>query len=373
MRLNKIHQDLKELYKNKEQLSTILGVEFSHKEETELYTKILQVGQWYVAPFCFEKFDSYAIKLTPNKKLADSPVCLRSGWDHYSFSNSLITFLSFRQLKMLNTPNFAQYILDDWQILEELSMPFREYTNGLDTLEFLNEYLHNKDKQKYLSNPAEFYTNVYLDFWNHYYPARQQKEYVQLMHSMIKDESYFPDFKVEDYGIWNTRAYNAIGQRAYTLINIKTEEKENQLWQSFIQPHGFDAVEFDFGFIPYTTSSSFQLDPIISKFNPELGYFSKWRSHPLYEAGQILNKNKSAYNGHAHIKAAKVIDEELKDPVMAWNALVSAGYWSGVNFGRPNMEAWNAAIDLSGRHGWTEIYEVLTDQLEFYNYYKDKI
>ncbi|WP_336691066.1 MULTISPECIES: hypothetical protein [unclassified Chryseobacterium] len=372
MILNKIHQNLKELYKGKEKLNTILGVEFSHQEEVGIYTKILQLGQWYVAPFSFEKYDSYAIKLTPNKILLDSPIYLRSGNDHFLFSNNLGFFLLFRQLKMLKSAKFKKYILDDWQLLEQLSLPLRQYTDSLDSLEFLKEYLNNGDKLKYLENPSEFYTKIYLDFWNHYYDTPEQKRYVELMNLMIKDNSFLPEFEINNYGIWNTRAYNAIGQRAYNLIDIETEKKENQFWQSFIQSHGFDPVEFDFGFIPYATSSSFQLDTIISKFNPELGYFSKMRNHPLYEVGQILSKNKSAYDGDAHIEAAKAIDEDLNDPLMAWDALVSAGYWGGVNFGQPNMNAWKAAIDLSEKHGWTEVNEVLIDQLEFYNYYKDK-
>ena len=77
MKLNKIHQDLKELYVNKERLGTILGVEFSHQEEAKIYMKILQVGQWYVAPFAFENYDSYAIKLTPNIELLKSPATAR--------------------------------------------------------------------------------------------------------------------------------------------------------------------------------------------------------------------------------------------------------------------------------------------------------
>lgn len=372
MRLNKIQQDLKELYKGKE-TDTILGFEFSHQEEAKIYTKILQVGQWYVAPFSFETYDSYSIKLTPNKKLLDSPVYLRHRWDHCLFSDNLSDFLPFRQLKMLKSIKFKKYILDDWQLLEELSLPFREYTKSLDSLEFLKEYLHNEDKLKYLENPSEFYTKVYLDFWNHYYDTPQQKEYVKLMHLMVEDESYLPDFEIKDYGVWNTRVYNAIGRRAYNLIDIKTEKKENQFWQSFIQPHGFDATEIDFDFIPYSTSTNFQLDGIISKFIPELGYFSKMSNHPLYEVGQILSKNESSYNGDAHIEAAKAIDEELNNPIMAWDALVSAGYWSGVNFGNPNINAWKAAIYLSEKHEWKEINEVLIDQLEFYNHYKDKV
>ncbi|MGN7863250.1 hypothetical protein [Chryseobacterium sp. 22458] len=377
MKLNKIHQDLKELYEGKERLDTILGVEFSHQEEVKIYTKILEIGQWYVAPFSFERYDSYAIKLTPNKKLLDSPVYLRNRWDHYLFSNNLANFLSFGQLRMLDTSEFVQYILDDWQLLEELSLPFREYTNSLDSLKFLKEYLHNEDKLKYLKNPSEFYPNIYLDFWNHYYDTPQQRGYVTLMQLMMEEESYLPDFEIKDYGIWNTRAYNALSQRAYSdsLFDLNEQKKSNFYWQSFIQAHGFDAMRYVLDILPeYSANSDSQITTTIGFANSDRIYQfpEKIQEHPLFLPLERITKFSKSYNGDAHIEAAKAIDEELNDPVMAWDALVSAGYWNGVNFGSPNMDAWKAAIDLSEKHSWTEINEVLIDQLEFYNQYKDK-
>ncbi|MFC0426256.1 hypothetical protein [Chryseobacterium scophthalmum] len=376
MRLNKIHQDLKELYKGKERLNTILGVEFSHQEEAKLYTRILQVGQWYVAPFSFETYDSYAVKLTPNKRLLDSPVYSRSRWDHSIFSNNLANFLPMRQLRMLDTSDFVQYILDDWQLLEELSLPFREYTDSLDSLEFLKEYLHNEDKLKYLENPSEFYTKVYIDFWNHYYNTPQQKEYVELMNSMVKDKSYLPGFEIKDYGVWNARVYNAIGQKAYSydLIDLSEQNKIQFYWQSFIQSHGFDASGYSFEILPNTNArTNLEFDLMLSHSDNIYLLPEKIQSHPLFLPLERIIKSSKSYNGDAHIEAAKTIDEELNDPLMAWDALVSAGYWSGVNFGIPNMDAWKAAIDLSEKHDWKEIHEVLTDQLEFYNHYKDKV
>lgn len=375
MKLNKICYDLKELYKNKHQIDieTLMGVRLDYENHIKRYVEIFRLGYWSSVPFAFEDYNNFAIKLTPQESLRSMPIIMGYESEYVTFSNNLANFLPMRQLRMLDTPDALQYILDDWQLLEDISLPFREYTDSIDSLEFLKVYLLNKDKFRYLKNPSKFYIQIYLDFWNHYYNTTQQKEYANLIYSLIEDKSYLPEFKIKDYGIWNARAYNAIGRRAYNLINIEAEEKENQFWQSFIQPHGFDAVEVDFGFIPYPTSTNFQLDGVISKFIPELGYFAKMSDHPLYEVGQIISKNKNIYNGDAHVEAAKVIDEELNDSIMAWDALVSAGYWSGVNFGNPNINAWKAAIDLSEKHGWAEINEVLVDQLEFYNHYKDKI
>lgn len=379
MKLNRIHQDLKKLYNERGAIKLIFGSVFAGDEiEVEKCINIFRTGFWSVVPFAFETYETFGIKLCPNKKIKESSIVLGDNNGFLTFSNNLSNFIPFGQLEMLRNPKFIKYILDDWQLLEELSLPFREYTNRLDSLEFLKEYLHNKDKLKYLENSSEFYAKVYLDFWNHYYDTPQQKEYVKLMESMVNDKSYLPDFEIKDYGIWNTRAYNALAQRAYSKTNYRNVvEFEKYNFQSVIQPHGFDPVEYAFDILPHAASTTLELDGIISFFdtNPDLEweYSNNIKEHPLFSVLEVIKKNKSTYNGGAHLEAAKAIDEELNDPVMAWDALISAGYWSGVNLGEPNIKAWKAAIDLSEKHGWTEINEVLIDQLEFYNHYKDKI
>lgn len=377
MKLNKIHQDLKELYKD-EETDIILGFQFDDEEEIEKCFNIFRSGFWSVVPFAFDDYNNFAIRLMPNKNLSDSPVITKGIADFRTISPNLASFIAMSLLPLLKDIDIVnEEIKKNWRLLEELSLPFREYTASLDSLEFLKEYLDNENKLKYLGNPSEFYTKVYLDFWNHYYDTPQQREYAELMQSMMDDKSYLPDFEIKDYGIWNTRAYNALAQRAYSKTNYKNVvEFERYNFQSVIQPNGFDPVEYTFDILPHATSTNFELDGIISFFdtNPNLEweYSKSIKEHPLFNVLEIIKKNKSMYNGDAHIKAAKVIDEELNDPLMAWDALVSAGYWSGVNFENPNMNAWKAAIDLSEKHGWTEINEVLIDQLEFYNHYKDK-
>ncbi len=378
MKLNKIHQDLKEVYKGKE-TDLILGFEFGYEDEIMRAMTIFRSGFWSVAPFAFDDYSDYAIRLMPNKELFDAPIVTKGISDFRTISPDLASFITMSWLPFLKDIDIINDELKkNWETFEELSLPFRQYTNGLDSLDYLKEYLHNEDNLKYLENPSEFYTKVYLDFWNHYYDTPQQKEYVALMSSMIENESYLPDFRIKDYGIWNTRAYHALAQRAYPKIDYKNVvDFENYNFQSGMQPHGFDPVGIGFEIQPQATSTSFELGSILTFFdtNPHLEweYSKAIKEHPLFELLVSIKKNKNSYNGDAHIEVAKVIDEQLNDPIMAWDALVSAGYWSGENFNEPNIKAWKAAIDLSEKHGWKAINEVLMDQLEFYNHYKDKI
>ncbi len=378
MKINNIHQDLKELYKERGSVELIFGAVFEYEDEIKRCMNIFRSGFWSVAPFAFEPYETYGIQLNPKNKIKESNIVLGGNIGFRTVSHNLSGFIPFGQLEMLRNPNFIKYILDDWELLDELSLYFREYTGDINSLEYLKAYLQDENKLKYLENPDEYYSNVYLDFWNHYNNTPEQKEYTNLMQSLLSDKSFLPDFELKDYGVWNTRAYNVIAQRAYSKVDSKTVTKfENYNFQCFIQPHGFDPVEYAFGIFPHSTRTVNTLDGIIDFFdtNPDLKweYSEKIKKHPLFIAAETLRKDRNSYRGDAHIAAAKILDEELSDPILAWNALVTAGYWSGVNHNEPNLEAWQAAIDLAKKHNWTAIHEILTDQLAFYNFYKDKI
>ncbi|WP_304343900.1 hypothetical protein [Chryseobacterium koreense] len=375
MKINTIHQELKELYKERGSVKLIFRAVFEHEDEIERCMNLFRSGFWSVAPFAFQTYETYGIQLHPQKKLKKSNVVLGDKSGFKTIAPDLSGFIPFGQLEMLRNPKFIQYILDDWNLLDELSSEFRKYTDDLSSLDFLKEYLHNPEKVALLENPSENYSKVYWEFWNHYNNSPEQLAFSELMQKMQEDKTFLPDFELKNYGIWNTRAYNAMAQRAYSKVDSKTVTKfEDYNFQCFIQPHGFDPVEYAFSVFPHSTKSASTLDGIIDFFdtNPDLKweYSDKIKKHPLFIAAETLRKDKNAYNGDEHIKAAKILDEELSNPLLAWNALVTAGYWSGVNFQKPNLEAWQAAIDLADKHNWTEIHEVLTDQLAFYNFYK---
>ncbi len=378
MKINNIHQGLKELYKEKTSVKSIFGAVFEHEDEIKRCMNIFRSGFWSVVPFAFEPYETYGIQLQPNKSLKESNVVLGDESGFMTISNNLSGFIPFGQLEMLRNPKFIKYILDDWNLLDELSLAFREYTDNLDSLIFLKEYLHNPEKIALLENPSEQYSKVYLDFWSHYNNTPEQHAFSALMQKMEEDKSYLPEFEAKDYGTWNTRAYNAMAQRAYSynLYDLEEEKKGTFYWQSFIQPHGFDAEIYNTEILPPSSArSESQVVATIGYANPDRIYqFSeKIQSHPLFRCLEDIIKSPETYNGEAHVKAAKIIDEELNNSVLAWNALVTAGYWSGVNYKEPNLEAWQAAINLTKKHNWTAIHEVLTDQLAFYNFYKDKM
>ena len=248
----------------------------------------------------------------------------------------------------------------------------------LDSLRFLKDYLDNPEKQKYFDNIEWDYIKIYIDFWNHYNNTPEQKEVSLLIDEFYEEPGFLPSFEIKDYGIWTNRIYNALGQRAHRKLKTSFNNLELYYWQSLIQAHGFDAVKMVFdSLVPLNTNDSKNsLWSIIDEFdlNPDLKreISKEIVAHPLFPAIQAIRENFDGYVGKEHLEAAKVF-EKNNDPISAWNSLISASYWAGKNGGFCLVEAWEAAINLSKKHNWTEIHEVLVQQFEYYNFYKDKV
>ncbi len=380
MELNNINQDLKELYKSKEKAKSFLAFEFTCDKENERIIKLFKQGYWSVVPFAFNTYNNFAIKLNPAESIYNSSVVQINNSDGVTISNDLKTFLPLLNLNFLkNFKLIDVHFKRKQKDIELMSQPFREYTNGIDSLEFFYEYINDSEKLKLLEAGEKKFDQIYLDFWNHYNSVPEQKKYSDLIIKLVGDRIFYPDFnELEDYGIWNSRVNHALAQRAYGDLDAEFEKKEKHLWRSLTQSHGFNGLSQGFGLVPNPSSnSSRSILSIIDKFDPNPNLkrtFSKEiLEHPLYDAIQELRVRKRGYMGEKHIEAAAILDTEHNDPYAAWDALVTASYWAGQAGSKAIEPMWEAAIYLSEKHNWTEIHEVLVQQYEYYNFYKDKV
>ena len=82
--------------------------------------------------------------------------------------------------------------------------------------------------------------------------------------------------------------------------------------------------------------------------------------------------NLNSYYGLEHLEAAAIYDSELNDPIMSWNCLVNAAYWSGLNTNETLLPAWEAAIYLAEKHNWKDAHFALKTQYDWYIDYKKK-
>lgn len=378
MEVNKTHSSLKEMYNGKN-TKQAFNFEFVDDNEKVKLIFLFRKGFWSVMPFGFYSKNILALKLIPQEPvLNNAPVVLFNNTYQECFTHApnLKSVISMTNLILMENKDLLEYLQEDIKEGVELSKPFFGYAGGGD-LDFLRQFLFSESNQKRFENPSVHIDDFYKEFWDYYYDTPEQKKAFELFKKLRDDVSYLADYGVYDYGVWNNYVRNVFANRAYSRISIEDKNKWQHFWHCAQLPHGFDCDDNSFESYKISPGNSESLirffsDSFNSGWEEQYEIFPKEvQNHPIFEATEAIRLNRQ-YPGEKHLAAATRLEEEYNDPVASWNALISASYWAG-RMGRLDIieEAWQKAINLSEKHNWSEINEVLKDQFKFYNHYKD--
>ncbi|WP_404985489.1 hypothetical protein ACI513_20040 [Chryseobacterium sp. M5] len=382
MEINKIHSNLKEMYNDKN-VKWKFNLAFDHKDEKVLLMNCLKRGFWSIMPFGFEADNILAFQLVPNKQAhQQAPVV---SFDEvyqecFMFAPNIKAIIPMANLKFMTKLLLIKELQNEIEDAIVLSKPFFDYFGGGD-LEFLKQFLLSESNQERFENASKYKEDFYKEFWSHYYNTPENTKAFELFDKLIQKLTHLPEYEDidYDYGLWNNYIGNVLAQRAYSRITIEDKDKWKHYWRCAQLPHGFDGDDNSFEeYSIHVGHSSSIMESISlsfdSKWEDRYGIFTEEvQKHPLFEATEAIRKVRG-YAGDLHIKAAVILEKEYNDPIGCWNALLSASYWAGRQGDLDLVEmCWGLAIDLSRTHGWTEIHNVLSEQMEFYYHYKDKI
>ncbi|WP_210150119.1 hypothetical protein [Chryseobacterium scophthalmum] len=380
MEINKVYSDLKKIYKDID-IKKTFNFTFEHEDEKRLLMKSLKMGFWSIMPFGFRSDNVLAFQLNPSKKMLQeySIISFDNVYKEcFMLAPNVKAIIPMANLIYMDKEFFRKRAKERIEETMVLSQPFFDYFGG-GNLEFLKEFLLSESNQERFENFSEYKEDVYKEFWNHYYNTSENAKAFELFDQLIDDCIYLPEYENTDYGLWSNYIGNVLAKRAYSRITIEDVDKWKHYWHCAQLPHGFDGD--DNSFEEYTIHlghSSSLLDSLSDSFNSEWEeqyaiFPEEVQKHPLFEATEAIRKVKN-YAGDLHIKAAVILEKEYNDPIGCWNALLSASYWAGKRGDLDGVEmCWGLAIDLSRTHGWREIHNVLSEQMEFYYHYKDKL
>lgn len=381
MEINRIHSYLKEIYTN-ENIENKFNFTFKHEDEKILLMKLLKKGFWSVMPFGFQSDNVLAFQLNPNKLITyDTPII---SFDEiyqecFMFAPNVKATIPMANLKFMTKLPLIEELQQEIEDAIILSKPFFDYFGGGD-LEFLKEFLLSGSNQERFENAHEYKEEFYKEFWSHYYNTAENTKAFELFDMLIQKLTLLPEYKDvdNDYGLWNNYIGNILAQRAYSKIKMEDKDKWEHYWRCAQLPHGFDGDDNSFEkYTIHVGHSSSLMESISVSFDSEWEeqyaiFPEEVKKHPLFEATEAIRKVRG-YSGDLHVKAAVILEKEYNDPIGCWNALISASYWAGKRGDQDLVEmSWGLAIDLSRTHGWTEIHNVLSEQMEFYYHYKDK-
>ncbi len=336
--------------------------------------RALAKGYW--SSFFFARItdkSNITLRIFPDFTFHDWPVLQNTEGEYsYTICNSLSNFAAFNQIRMLLKNKFFDSVSKNWETTNNLLKPLLELFGTTNEMEFIKEYAFDPDN-KPATDEDEDNIKKYLEFWFHYDKSNGHKVLRELIDALKEDEDWLPEtMPKSDMRIWETRIKIMLMLNAKMTRSLHPKETVDKfIWEGYTQPHGYDSTTIVFSHYPSSNPSESSIWTISDYFNLYKDDFNKTESQRLLsDAADKIVKSFKAYDGKEHYEAALILEQENK-PLEAWNALISASYWAGLNGKTELVEtSWQKAIELCQSQNWTDALDALTYQWEWYQDYK---
>jgi hypothetical protein len=338
--------------------------------------ELLKKGWWSIYHIFSERYCSYGLNIQPGVNFKDWYVMEMSESCNScaTFAPGIMNFWYFNQLDyMLILKGFNAY-KDKYLDKEKISLPFLESFHMEKEYAYFRDYFLNKS---IIPDSQENIDKIYLHFWNYFDKSKGHEVLRKIITAFNNNkDATITELNTADLGHWATRIlYIVVNRSLRSIINLKGKpELETLFWKLFTSTLNYDAEDGDPKHIGNSIRHpKFELRSMINYLASASYTHSEYiKNSPLFAALLKMRENRNTYIGVEHVEAAAIFDEKLNDPIMSWNCLVNAAYWSGTNTNETFLPAWEAAIMLCEREGWADAYEALTLQYKFYKDYKKK-
>ncbi|SHJ38592.1 hypothetical protein [Aquimarina spongiae] len=344
---------------------------FDIKKNAQNFKSFMDSGWWCCFLLGHRKFGKYdvALRLTPNANWNNwNLVRVNSKNSAYTISNNIFSLPILRQRMLAEHDKVFVEFKDRFEKFESEVKPTYEILGILDQLDFMRVYVNDSTN---IPNGTDG-VDRYLKFLYRYDSSESHKIFREKLSEMIKLKDLMPNSVTgQDFGAWDQLFRNIVARRGVDYSNaIPLDQLSPILWNAFVLPHGFDTVGHQLSHYPDTgTPPEILIKDIARLLTADYYEFSSSiTEHPLYSAAKAISEKGGSYVGVEHAEAAAILDDKLKDPVGAWNALVSAAFWAGINNGGEKMQItlWDQAIWLSKKEDWKDVYSVLSYQRKIY-------
>ena len=355
-----------------EEDALLLGIEPKIAVPQKLKGQLL-AGKWSALHFSIwnDLDTAVGLKIVPNLDGRSWPVY----WlfpEGTMRSSRLDTYLPFIHSEVLfSFPSSGKKYLDTWQHRYELLLPVQELFGGTSTdFDELRDIVFNKNQwakggKQYGKVPDKATVDArYRKFWLERDKSTGCRYLFDLLDKVSTDDKYLPELASPNLGVYEPRVKMIIAMRANKLgIDI------NRMLDGLMMPHGFDSEDIFPKYIP-----AYNLDRHLLALAERVGldYENEedWKTIPEMMAFKIITDQMNGDSGMAFLEAASIRDEKFKQPILAWNNLVSAGFWTGINMGntkkciKAQAVIVKAAIHLCKKNKWVEAEEVLKYNLD---------
>ena len=341
--------------------SLINGKEYSNYLGLQSYANLNQMaryrkfGRFGILPLAQRGKSSiggiYGLKIVPNLPFKEWPLVLLLEYDTcYTLAPNFKYLPSLAVARYSNSRKVYDYLNKELKSFQQVVRTVFNFFNSEDDLDLLLTHFSDTSCRPGASSRDSSSINIYLKLLSKINPCPAHLKFRKEVELFRKDDSYLPNsIRKDDFGIWYA---NLVNKAAMRLLKLK-EKDNNLLWNSLLTIHGEDAsmrnVKISHN-IDEMSTSRFSLNKVARK----LEITKDISEHPLHITIKPLGMHNTNYTGAEHLIAAAVLDEEHKDPLAAFNALVSGAYWAGHNMKKALPKIHNQMLNLCKREGWTD-------------------
>jgi len=332
---------------------------------------VVKQGTWFILPFAkVRPFTNYfgkcilGIRIIPGQALSESPVLMYSNNKAVTVSSSLGT-----ALPMMVYRNQLQYgrepFYELWQDVEHELLELHAALGGTDDLEGLRSVLFDdnlfpNDESLGVSPDIASESLKRLD------PTPQHLLYRQYVQSAITQ--LVATFPLPD-GLEHWK-------NAATLVALEIHQNDESqdiktlvAWEVAKLPASLDtSTDYNVEHLPTPLGNAdlrvAQAAKILANHQESIS--DHWKSDPIWSPTMAIAENHLAYNGIAHVEAAQYLDE-AGQPERAFDALISAAFWSYNYQGEALTTTLDAARYLADKYNWLEISQVFERLATLYN------
>lgn len=344
--------------------------------QPEHLVALVQQGTWSVLPFAkvlpftntFGKV-MVGIRLLPGQALVESPVVVCSANKILTVSTSLRTALPMLiyRYKLHESRLGWDSLRELWPEVESELIELHTAMGGEDRLEGLHSVLFDNKLYPKEANTREVFEEAVRESLERLDPNPQHLLYRKYLHQALTR----PDVSLpipEGLGPWKSGAAVVALQ---TSCNMQNQQQDQLLaaWEVVRAPASLDTAT------PRTIQHLFRPsdngDMRVAKAAQLLAQYQdqvpeEWKHDPIWSATIALTNEGKAYTGIAHVEAAQALNE-MGQPIYAFDALMSAAFWSYQAQGEALIATIDAARYLAANHHWKEVGEVLEALATHYN------
>ncbi|MDZ8065577.1 MAG: hypothetical protein RMY64_08040 [Nostoc sp. DedQUE08] len=355
--------------------STRKATKIDFNIQPEQRISLVNQGTWSVLPFArvlpftdtFGK-EIVGIRLLPGKVLAQSPVVVCSQNQIVTVSTSLSTALPMLiyRYKLYKLRRGKESLRELWPEVKDELIELHVAMGGEDHLEGLESVIFD-DKLYPQSDNAAVVQEAACESLERLDSNPQHLLYRKYLHQAITKQVVaipLPD----RLGTWRNAAA-VVALQISNQLKKNIEEQQLAAWEVAKLPASIDTstsrtIEHIFKLGGNADLRVAKAAQILVKQQDSV--LQEWKRDPIWTATITLANEGKTYNGLAHVEAAKNLDES-GEPARAFDALISAAFWSYNFQGEALISVVDAARYLATQHEWEEISEILENLANLYN------